>query len=91
MAAATATGDALPSSLGYVAAPAGELVTLEIDGMNDQIAIEKGQSSAAHFWRFERTCFRQAVAWDPSQPRVLFGISRGKREVVEIRVPAIAK
>lgn len=33
----------------------------------------------------------QAIAWDPSQPRVLFGITRLKREVVEMRVPAVGK
>ena len=33
----------------------------------------------------------QAIAWDPSQPRVLFGISRLKREVVEMQVPAVGK
>lgn len=33
----------------------------------------------------------QAIAWDPSQPRVLFGITRATREVVEMRVPALGK
>lgn len=31
----------------------------------------------------------QAIAWDKSQPRVLFGISRAQREVVAIRLPTI--
>jgi len=30
----------------------------------------------------------QAVAWDVSQPRVLFGVSRARREVVAMRIPA---
>jgi hypothetical protein len=30
----------------------------------------------------------QAIAWDPSQPRVLFGIVRSRREVVAVRVAA---
>jgi hypothetical protein len=29
----------------------------------------------------------QGFAWDPSQPGVLFGIDRPKRQVVVIRVP----
>jgi hypothetical protein len=33
----------------------------------------------------------QAIAWDPSQPRVLFGIVRSRREVVAMQVPALRK
>lgn len=33
----------------------------------------------------------QAIAWDPSQPRVMFGITRSTREVVEMRLPALGR
>lgn len=33
----------------------------------------------------------QAIAWDRSQPRVLFGIVRSRREVVEMKIPALRK
>jgi hypothetical protein len=31
----------------------------------------------------------QAVAWDASQPRILFGVSRARRQVVAMRIPLV--
>lgn len=55
------------------------------------LELPKGGSKLDHIATIEAGIEGQAIAFDRSQPGVLFGISRPNREVVSMRLPPVAR
>jgi hypothetical protein len=55
------------------------------------LKLPKGGATLDHVGTIAVPIEGQAIAWDKSQKRVVYGISRPNREVVAMRVPALAK
>jgi hypothetical protein len=55
------------------------------------LKLPKGGATLDHVGTIAVAIEGQAIAWDKSQKRVIYGISRPSREVVAMHVPALAK
>jgi hypothetical protein len=53
------------------------------------LALPKGGATLDHLATIPAAIEGQAIAFDPGSPRVLYGISRARREIVALRLPPV--